>query len=87
MSEKKKHKLSLRHDALLQDYKDKMSKYKLKHPDLKQGASKSRSGLKMTTPLAFYYAERSKQSGQSGRTCLIFLSVEKLFNFLYFLQT
>lgn len=67
LSEKKKHKLSTRHKALLEDYNDRMAKYRLQHPDLQQGGSKNRSRPKMTTPLAFYWAERNKELGRSGK--------------------
>ncbi|XP_063707849.1 nucleolar transcription factor 1-A-like [Culicoides brevitarsis] len=63
LSEKKKNKLMARHAALLEDYNDRMAKYQLKHPDLKKSSAKKAS--KMSTPLAFYWADRSKELGKS----------------------
>lgn len=48
--------------------------FKLRHPDLQQGASKSGGKPKLTSPFAFYWTERSKQLARSGKFVFGFVS-------------
>lgn len=73
LSEKKKKHLSQRHADLLEDYNDLMTKYKLRHPDLKEGKSKVASKPKMTSPLAFYWADRCKEIEKAGKNLKNFI--------------
>uniref|UniRef100_A0A336LQX8 CSON001500 protein n=1 Tax=Culicoides sonorensis TaxID=179676 RepID=A0A336LQX8_CULSO len=61
LSEKKRQKLENRYAAALEEYNEQMSKFQLRHPDLHKPDKKSRGTPKMTSPFAYYWAERSKE--------------------------